>query len=254
MRTFFVLLLILLSAGRSSVYAESPEKESERIQMAVEFVSRYVWRGYQLGGPGFQASVNGELFGNDSHALELEAWGYSDLDVSTKEIDFTLSYSFLQRKAAIRLHNYWYVPETAQNYFDYKNNSTSHTFELQFDYTCDLKHDNSLTFMWASMVYGNDKKPSSAGNFKQAYSSSFEIKYEGNFLSPKYGCEASIGFSPWESPMNYEVEKFSWINAELKVNRSFSLSDDVALTPSVALTVNPAYKDVYVSLGVAVLF
>ena len=50
------------------------------------------------------------------------------------------------------------------------------------------------------------------------------------------------------------VEKFSWINAELKFNREFKLSNDVELTPSVALTVNPKHNDAYLSFGVAVSF
>jgi hypothetical protein len=58
-----------------------------------------MWRGYNLGGPGFQAWVTGELFGNESHALEVEAWGYTDFEVFAKEIDLSLSYSFLNRNA-----------------------------------------------------------------------------------------------------------------------------------------------------------
>jgi hypothetical protein len=54
--------------------------------------------------------------------------------------------------------------------------------------------------------------------------------------------------------MSYEVEKFSWINAELKINRSFPISDAVELTPSVALMVNPAHKDVYLTVGVICSF
>ena len=254
MKKFLAILIILSNAGIISLYAESSEKESDKIQMEVEFVSRYMWRGSNLGGPGFYASVIGELFGNDSHALKLEAWGYSDLNVWTKEIDLSLSYSFLNNNAAIRLYDYWYVPEMGINYFDYKSCSTSHTLEAQFDYTCNLRNDNSLTFMWATVVYGNDKKLSPSGSYKQAYSSYFEIKYEGNFISPKYGCEVSAGFSPWESPMSYEVEKFSWINAELKVNRNFNLKDDLTLRPSVALTINPVHRDTYISFGLACSF
>ena len=250
MKKLWVIGMILLATGVNCIYAEPSEKE---ITMEVEFVSRYMWRGYCLGGPGFQASVNGELFGNEAHGLEVEAWGYTDFGMSTKEIDLSLSYSFFQKRAALRLYDYWYVPDWGQNFLDYKNNSTAHTLELQFDYTCDLKNDNSLQFMWATYVYGNDKKFTSKG-YKQAYSSYFEIKYDGAFLSPKYGCEATIGFSPWASPMYYEVEKFSWINAELKFNRRFSVSDDVVLTPSVALTVNPALKDACVWFGVGVSF
>ena len=254
MKKFLIALIILLNVGINSLYAESPEKDSDKIQMEVEFVSRYMWRGSNLGGPGFQATVTGKLFENNFHALELEAWGYSDLNVWTKEIDLSLSYSFFNKNAAIRLYDYWYVPETGENYFDYTNCSTAHTLEAQFDYTFDLKNDNSLKFTWATVFYGNDKKLSPSGGLKQAYSSYFELKYEGNFVSPKYGCEVSAGFSPWESPMNYEVEKFSWINAEMKVNRSFNLSDNLTLRPSVALTVNPVHRDAYISFGLACSF
>ena len=251
MKNFPVIVIILLSAGVNRLYAEPSENESERVMMEVELVSRYLWRGYNLGGPGFQASVGVELFGNESHALELEAWGYSDFEVSTKEIDLSLNYSFLRRKAAIRLYDYWYVPEMGWNYFDYKNHSTSHTFELQFAYKFDLKNDNSLGLMWATVVYGNDKKQSSQGDDKQAYSSYFEIKYEGVFLSPNYGCEVSMGFSPWASPMNYMVEKFSWINAEWKLYHTLKLIDAVELMPSVTFTIDPAHKKTYISWGVA---
>ena len=251
MKKLLAIGIILLSAGVHRISAQPAEKI---ITGEIEWVSRYTWRGYELGGPGLQASINAELFGNDSHALELEAWGYTDYDISTKEIDLSLSYSFLNRNAAIRLYDYWYASEAGVQYFDYENHSTPHTLELQLEYTCDLANDNSLTLMWATFIYGDDKKLTSAGNYKQAYSSYFEIKYEGIFLSPKYECEASAGFSPWKSPMSYEVEKFSWINAELKVHRTFQISDAVELTPSVALMINPVYKDVYLTLGVACSF
>jgi hypothetical protein len=254
MKKFLVLGIIAICAGITGVYADPAENDSEKMKMDVALVSRYMWRGYSLGGPGFQTSVTGKLFENDSHALELEAWGYTDFNVSTKEIDLSLSYSFLNKNATIRLYDYWYVLEAGMNFLDYKNNSTSHTLEVQLDYTFNLTNDNSLTFMWATFVYGNDKKWSLVSGYKQAYSSYFEIKYEGDFLPPKYGCEASVGFSPWESPMNYMVEKFSWINAELRVNRKFNLSDDVELMPSVALTINPTLKDAYISFGAAFSF
>jgi hypothetical protein len=254
MKRRLIIGIIVLSAGICFVHAEQSAKNSERVQIEVEFVSRYLWRGFNLGGPGFQAAVNGKLFENDFQALELEAWGYSDFRLSTKEIDLSLSYSFFNKNASIRIYDYWYVPEMGENYFNYKNDFTSHTLEAQFEYTFNLKKENSLTLLWATFFYGNDKKQTSTDSYKQAYSSYFEMKYEGNFISPKYGCEASIGFSPWESPMNYEVEKFSWVNAELKVNRTFNLSDNMALTPSVAFTVNPVHKEAYISFGLALSF
>lgn len=254
MNKFWAIVIILLGAEINSIYAESSEKDSENMKMEVNLVSRYMWRGYKLGGSGFQASVVGELFGNSSQALKLEAWGYTDFDVSTKEVDLSLSYFFLKKNAAVALYDYWYVPEITQDYLDYKNNSTSHTLEVQLSYIHNLTKNDDLIFMWATIVYGNDKKRSSLGSFKQAYSSYFEIKYRGNFLFPNYGCEASIGFSPWESPTNYMVEKFSWINAELKINRSFELNHNVELIPSVALTINPKHNDACISFGAAFLF
>ena len=246
-----LIILICIATATNLAFSAPPEKE---IKLGAEFVSRYMWRGYCLGGAGFQSSVGGELFGNDSHALELEAWGYTDFDFSTKEIDLSLSYYFFQRKVAITLYDYWYVPDVDQNFLDYKKNSTLHTLEFQFDYICNLKNDNNLIFKWATIFYGNDKNITSGYKLKQAYSSYFEIKYEGVFLSPKYGCEASLGFSPWKSSMFYEVDKFSCINAELKIYRSFNLLDDVELTPSVAFAINPALKDAYLSFGVALSF
>jgi len=247
--------MMLAGMGINRVSAEPPEKEAA-VEVEIELVSQYIWRGYSLGGPGFQASVSGELFGNESHGLELGAWGYSNLNMSTKEIDLSLTYSFFDRKVTITLYNYWYASGKGMNYLDFKNSSTSHSLEAQFSYTQNLNpaKDNNLIFTWATVFYGDDKKLSSDDNYKQAYSSYFEIKYEGDFLSPKYGCEISMGFSSWASPMNYEVEKFSWINAELKVNRSFNLSDDLRLTPSVALTINPAHRDAYISFGLACSF
>ena len=251
MRKFTVILIILLAAGFIHIYAEQPEK---KVNMEFGLLSRYIWRGYCLGGAGIQTSVCGELFENSFHSLEVEAWGYTDFIASTKEIDLSFSYFFMNKKAAIRLYDYWYVPDDGSNYLDFKNNTTSHSLEIQFDYVFNLKKDNSLMFKWATFFYGNDKKITSKNKVKQAYSSYFEIKYEGGFFVPKYRFEASAGFSPWESPMNYNVEKFSCISTELKLIRSFYINDDVELTPSVAFTLNPANRDAYLLFGVTASF
>ena len=165
-----------------------------------------------------------------------------------------MNYLFLKKKAIITLSDYWYVPETTQDYFDYKNNSTSHTLELQFSYLLNLKKNDNLAFKLATVIYGNDKKLSPAGNYKQAYSTYFEINYGIDSLFSKYGCEARMGFSLRESPANYMVEKFSWICAELKFDRKFELNDTDELTPSVAFTVNPKFNEAYISLGIAFSF
>jgi len=251
MKKFRAIVMLLLSIKAICIYAEEDPKN---VNIEVDFVSRYMWRGYSLGGPGFQASIDVGLFENNLHALTVEAWGYTDFDVSTKEIDFSLSYVFLKKKAAFILYDYWYVPEITRDYFDYRNHSTSHILEAQLNYFCNLTETDCLTFNWATIVYGNDKKLSPTGSYKQAYSAYFEVNYKGGFLSSTYGCEASIGFSPWESPTNYMVENFSWINAELKFDREFVLGNDVELRPSVTLTMNPKHNDAYLSFGLAFSF
>ena len=254
MKKLWVILIIFLTAEINIVYADANEDDSEKINIETALVSRYLWRGYNLGGPGFQASVDFELFGNNSHALKIGAWGYSDFNVWTKEVDLSLSYYFFNKKAAIILYDYWYVSEMTQDYFNYKNNSTSHAFEIQLNYTFNPTENDNIVFSWATFIYGDDKKLSSTNSYKQAYSGYFEIKYIKDCLFSKYGFETSIGFSPWESQTSYMVDKFSWVNAELKFNREFRLNNNVEFTPTVAFTVNPKHNDAYLSFGVACSF
>ena len=85
-------IFTILSIAVLSLTALAPARAQDKLEASVgaDFVSRYIWRGLDLGGVSFQPTL-----GLDWKGLSLSAWGSVGISnpADTKEFDLTLSYT-----------------------------------------------------------------------------------------------------------------------------------------------------------------
>ena len=110
--------------------ALAPAAAQERIEATVQadVVSRYVWRGQDLGDVSLQPTL-----GLAYKGLSLTAWGNVGLSdpSDTEEFDLTLAYS--TGGFNIGVTDYWFNSPN-DRYFSYAAHETSHVFEANIGY------------------------------------------------------------------------------------------------------------------------
>ncbi len=115
--------------GSSAVFAQSESaKKRSPIDVSCDLMSRYVWRGMDLGAsPSIQPGISYSKAG-----FTVGAWGaYTTNLVALQEADLYLSYTY-KEKFSLTFTDYFFPDETGSDYkyFNYKEKSTGHIFEM----------------------------------------------------------------------------------------------------------------------------
>ena len=129
-----IIMLAALLFGAVAVEAqetEAVEKSKVDISIGTDVVSRYIWRGQDLGQVSLQPTLGIEYKG-----LSLSAWGSVGLSdpSDTKEFDLTLAYSIAGFNIGVT--DYWFNAglDPKNRYFKYNANCTNHVFEANVGY------------------------------------------------------------------------------------------------------------------------
>lgn len=109
------MALLALAAG--SLMAQSKWE----FNTGADLQSRYVWRGQPLGGEGLSLQPGASVAWN---GLQLGVWGAYNIGISEyQELDFTLSYTFLDEMLTLQVTDYSFpVLWGGYRYFDYAAN------------------------------------------------------------------------------------------------------------------------------------
>ena len=119
-----------------SIPASIMAQDKVEASIGADLVSKYIWRGQDLGGASIQPSVSVAYKG-----LSLTAWGSVGFDKEDdKEIDLTLAYE--TGNFSVSVTDYWY-PEY----------SSDHTFEAQIGYDFGFMGVN-----WYTNFSGDDEE------------------------------------------------------------------------------------------------
>ena len=163
-RLFFMVLSIIGTATSSSQEimeskVDTVAKERVSATIGADLVSQYIWRGQDLGDVSFQPTL-----GVGYKGFSLSVWGSVGISnwADTKELDFTLDYSY--KGFNIGITDYWF---STGSYFQYKKGKTTHVWEgfVGYDF-------NILSAKWYANFSGDDGTNSHG---KRAYSSYFEL-------------------------------------------------------------------------------
>lgn len=241
------LIALILSTGLNSASAQ--EKASRcKLDVSADIMSRYVWRGMNLGGSSPSMQPNIELgFGN----LAIGAWGAYSFNsaITSQETDLYLSYT-LGSLVSITATDYFFPKEGSPNhYFNYRKDETGHLYELSAKFPGSQKIP--LTLQVAANVYGADAKKKDGSN---QYSTYVEVGY--NFKVKETGCNAYLGFTPTKPDTKLGETGFygtgpGIINVGVTATRDIKITDSFTLPVNASLITNPQSENIFLVIGIS---
>lgn len=211
--------------------ALSYSQDTLKCDFGADLVSRYLWRGKQLGGtsphiqPYFSLTKSNFVF---------SGWSTYSLSSSYAEVDFTAAYNI--KMFTVSVSDYFVMDETLPNnkYYKIKDDETQHALEgnLIFNGTENLP----LKLLVGTFFYGNDRATSG----KKYFSTYFEAGYP--FMIKRTKIDAQIGFTPKES--NYG-ETLGVCNISFTGNKEIEISHKYKLPVKLSLITNPQTENIY---------
>lgn len=204
--------------------------------VGADVVSRYIWRGCDLGEAAIQPTL-----GLSAAGFDLTLWGSVGIVNwnDTKELDLTFSYNIAGLSVGIT--DYWFDagPEPYGRYFKYEEETTNHVFEAFVGYDFGF-----ASLSWYTNFAGNDFKDDG----DRAFSSYFELA--APFNAGDVGWTAAIGVVPFGTPF-YGTDGFAVTNLTLTASKELGITDTFSLPVSAGLTVNPSSEMAYLTFGLS---
>ena len=229
------ILLLVVMTGFSGLFAQE-------LSVGTDIVSRYIWRGTDLGGntPSLQPTISYSISG-----FTAGFWGaYSLSDpAGLNEVDIYANYSFeLAESGSLSLGFTDYTnPNSGTKYGNFNNYDDpagpgAHFVELNVGYSGPESFPISLSFNY--FLYNVANNPI---YFEVGYSTSLNDVDLSLFL----------GGTPGETGGYYGVTDFSMINTGLKVSKSIKITDSFSLPIFGSVILNPASENLFYVLGVS---
>ncbi len=222
--------LSLVIAFVNSIQAQ----DSLNIAINADLVSKYVWRGMDLGsGVSLQPCIDFSYKG-----LTFEANANASLSqAEINEINLSLSYEVSHFTFSIT--DYYNTDSDSAKYSQY---TTDHTFE--FGLSAFISDDVPLTLSWNTIfTAGKNDEYNDDGN--RMYSSYFNIAYDfdvhGISLAP------AIGFNMWESQY---YDKFGVLDITLTATKEIKLFNNYTLPIYIQAIASPALDKAYLVFGI----
>ena len=231
-KIFTILAVVVLSLN-----ALTPAKAQDKVEASVgaDFVSRYIWRGLDLGEVSFQPTL-----GLDWKGLSLSAWGSVGISNpgDTKEFDLTLSYSI--GGFNIGVTDYWFDAglDPLNRYFMYRSDCTNHVFEANIGYDFGF-----AAIQWYTNFAGNDGV-NPAG--KRAFSSYLELS--APFTLGGADWSAALGMVPFATDF-YGTEKFAVVNLSLTASKEIAVTDSFSIPVFAQVAANPYSREAFFVIG-----
>lgn len=230
-------IFTILAVAVLSLNALTPAKAQDKVEVSVgaDFVSRYIWRGLDLGEVSFQPTL-----GLDWKGLSLSAWGSVGISnpADTKEFDLTLSYTI--GGFNIGVTDYWFDAglDPLNRYFMYRSDCTNHVFEANIGYDFGF-----AAIQWYTNFAGNDGV-NPAG--KRAFSSYLELS--APFTLGGADWSAAIGMVPFATDF-YGTEKFAVVNVSLTASKEIAITDSFSIPVFAQVAANPYSREAFFVIG-----
>ena len=229
-------IIAIIAAAVLPFTSLTSAKAQDKLEASVgaDFVSRYIWRGLDLGGVSFQPTL-----GLGWKGLSLSAWGSVGIanPADTKEFDLTLSYTI--GGFNIGVTDYWFDAglDPLNRYFMYRSDCTNHVFEANIGYDFGF-----AAIQWYTNFAGNDF--TEAG--KQAFSSYFELSVP--FTLGGLDWAATAGAVPFATDF-YGTGRFAVTNLSLTASKDIRITDSFAIPVFAQLAANPYASKLYFVFG-----
>ncbi len=239
MKYFDIKKVGALALGLMAFAPAAIAQDEVETTIGADIVSRYYWRGQDLGNVSLQPTL-----GIGYKGLSLTAWGSVGLNgvtgeggalkEATKEFDLTLAYSI--GGFTVGVTDYWF--DTKDKYFNYKSDETAHVFEANVGYDF-----GPVALNWYTNFAGDDSK---SEKDKRQYSSYVEASAPFKLG----GCDwsAAIGAVPFKSGL-YGTDGFAITNISLKATKDIKVTDSFSIPLFAQVAANPRTEKAYLVVG-----
>lgn len=269
--TLLLLVTTTLVAQEEAAPKEVVPKESEQsasegvaeLLVGADFVSRYIWRGYDYGNspaiqPNLAFSWKGLSIGAwgsyafAQHSIQINDTTIEDAGHYT-EMDLYISYTY--KWFTLMVVDYFVMNGLNANegnrYFDYNNATTGHTFELCL--TFDGPENVPLSVMASTLVYGDDKDKDSTGTYgygtKNNFSTYIEVAYHFNLKRIGVELKPFVGGTPFGS--SWYGPYAGIINVGLKAKKEIPITNQFSLPVQASIITNPQAQSVFLVFGLS---
>jgi len=268
----FLSILFALFFAAGNVFAQ--DEGDSPFSAGVDLVSRYVWRGSNLGGssPAIQPTVE-FAFGSEDHSFALGAWGsYSFSGTQTsQEADLYLSYT-LKDMFSLTVYDYFFPDETAgrNNYFNYNmdwasindgtKDQTGHLLEadLSFNGTDNIP----VSVLFAINFWGADsRKYSEESGVMVAQdgivmSKYLELGYSADVKGVALDVFAGLALDDPKEELGepygfYGQRSMGVVNLGLTVSKDIQITDKFALPVFGSVITNPEAENIFLVFGIS---
>lgn len=232
MKKNIFLVFMLLCMGSSFAQVS--------FNVSADLQSRYVWRGQALGGnapciePGANISYKGLSFG---------VWGaYSLNSTEYQELDWSLSYSFLDEMFTIMVTDYSFPSySSAFHYFNYDANTTNHVIEGGLVFKVPSTH---LSLSLYTNLYGADARTI---DDELVYSTYTELAYEleCSKINTTFNFVAGCAINGKEDYSFYGNDGLGIVNLGITATHALEITPSFSLPIYAQVIANPVDNKMY---------
>lgn len=225
-KTFLAAALMVMSGTAVA-------QDKVEATVSADVVSKYIWRGQDLGHAAVQPTL-----GIAYKGLSLSAWGsYGITDSSdTDELDLTLSYT--TGGLTVGVTDYWFSGGD-NRYFLYDAHRTAHVFEANIGYDF-----GPCSVNWYTNFAGNDGLNKDG---ERAYSSYFEVA--APFTLGGLDWTATLGAVPFATSAYEDATGFAVTNITLGASKDIKITDTFSVPVFASVTANPSSQKCYMTFG-----
>jgi len=236
MRKTTCTILILIGL---TTFAQETKHSRSSLDLSVNFQSRYIWRGLELGGN--SANVQPSIVFNLGK-FSIGSWGSYSLGGVNKSQESDLFTTVeISKNATITLTDYYFpTDDISNNYFNYGSN-TEHVYEMMLSFSSLFK--SPLEFTIATNFAGADKNGTT-----QNYSTYIELKYSKTVNNISYSLVA--GGVVGDNGGYYLTNGSGLINLGLLVSKKIKISNAFNLPVNAAIIFNPNQNNMYLTFGI----
>ncbi|MGE5401129.1 MAG: hypothetical protein ACM3S2_12050 [Ignavibacteriales bacterium] len=246
---FFCVSPLLAQEAEPKQETESKQDSESKpysFNFGADIVSRYVWRGIELGGspavPQIQPYGSFDLNANSAGTFSLGIWGSYGFTGEYSENDFYFKYSLPTSAGTFSATatDYYYPYIDSLKFSNFSGNGEgAHTVEAAITYNGPESFPVSLTI--SSNIH-NDLPENKSMYVEVGY----PVNINGTSLN--FFAGAAQGRSLWHC---VETDKFEIINLGFNVSKTIKITQDFSLPVGMSVIMNPYVKNTYMVFKVS---
>ncbi len=215
---------------------------AQKISVNADFVNRYIWRGFDLGGDAPSLQPNIKL---STGNFQFGIWGAYPVikDAALNEIDIYATYSFsLNNMGSVSFGFVDYInPDNGIKFFNFANHDShngpgAHSIELNASYSGPEDFPISLS---ANIFIHNI--PNNPVYLQLGYTTSIN----------DVGLSLFLGVTPGDKNQYYLTDKLNVINMGFTVNKNLVITNEFSLPIFGSIILNPSQENIFYVLGIS---